>query len=218
MVGRANMSFFKLFRQLYIKSTNFTHGYQGKDKKLVSFYKAWSYCYDFSVILDPAFSREMKLMISLAVKSGDTTLDIGCGTGISTLYASEIADKVIGIDFSTDMTRKLEKKIGLKRLSNIEIITGRFPEALPQDIKFNSIISSFAIVHFTPEQRINIYKRIFNLLSSGGRLGLFSAQGEIAPSFETKNEVVKNLELAGFDKIEVNDVSDIYRVIKTEIP
>ncbi len=212
------MSIFKALRKLYIKSTDFTHGYQGNDKKLVGFYKAWSYCYDFSVNLDSAFNREMKAMVTLTVKPGDKTLDIGCGTGISTLYASKIADKVIGIDFSADMTRKLEKKIVQQKLENIEIITGRFPEELPKNIKFDSVISSFAIVHFMPEQRLNIYKQIFDLLSSGGRLGLFSAQGEIATSFETRNEVAKNLELAGFIKIEINDVSDIYRTIKSEVP
>ena len=210
------MSFLKPFRKLYIKSTDFTHSYQGKDRKLVSFYKVWSYCYDFSVSIDPAFGREMKKMIGLAVKPGDTTLDIGCGTGISTFYASEIADKVIGIDLSADMTRKLEKKIDRRTLANIEVITGSFPEALPQNIKFDSIISSFAIVHFTPEQRKSIYKQIYNLLLSGGQLGLFSAQGEIASSFETKNEIVSNLELAGFNKIGIDDVSDIYRIVKAE--
>lgn len=47
-------------------------------------------------------------------------------------------------------------------------------------------------------------------------MGLFSAQGEIASSFETKDEIVNNLELAGFNKIEVDDVSDIYRIVKAE--
>jgi cyclopropane fatty-acyl-phospholipid synthase-like methyltransferase len=210
------MSFLKPFRKLYIKSTDFTHSYQGKDKKLAGFYKAWSYCYDFSVGLDPAFSRKMKTMIGLAIKPGDTTLDIGCGTGISTFYASEIADKVIGIDLSADMMRKLEQKINRRKSVNIEVITGRFPEALPKNIKFDSIISSFAIVHFTPKQRKSLYKQIYNLLLSGGRLGLFSAQGEIASSFETKNEIVSNLELAGFNKIEIDDVSDIYRIVTAE--
>ncbi len=210
------MSFLKPFRKLYIKSTDFTHSYQGKDKELASFYKVWSYCYDFSVSLDPAFGREMKIMIDLAVKPGDITLDIGCGTGISTFYASEIADKVIGIDLSADMVRKLKQKISRRESVNIEIITGRFPEALPQNIKFDSIISSFAIVHFTPEQRKSIYKQIYNLLLSGGRLGLFSAQGEMASSFETKNEIINNLDLADFNKIEINDVSDIYRIVTAE--
>ncbi len=210
------MSFLKLFRKLYIKSTDFTHSYQGKSQKLVSFYKIWSYCYDLSVNLDPAFGREMKKMVGLTVKPGDITLDIGCGTGISTFYAAEIADKVMGIDLSADMIHKLEQKISRRKIENIEVITGSFPEALPQNIKFDSIISSFTIVHFTPEQRKNVYKQIYDLLLSDGRLGLFSAQGEIASSFETKGEIAKNLELAGFNKIEIDDVSDIYRIVTAE--
>ena len=210
------MSILKSIRKLYIKSTDFTHSYQGKVRKLISFYKLWSYCYDLSVGLDPAFRRQMKKMISMTVKPGDTTLDIGCGTGISTFYASEIGKNIIGIDLSADMLRKLEKKISQEKSTNIEVLHGSFPEALPQGIKFDSIISSFAIVHFTPEQRKSIYKQIYDILLDGGRLGLFSAQGEIASSFETKNEIADNLALAGFKKIEIDDVSDIYRTVRAE--
>ena len=212
------MGFFNPLRRLYIKSTDFTKGYQGKDEKLVGFYRAWSRFYDFSVNIDPAFSRELKAMVRRTVRKGDATLDIGCGTGMSTLYAAEIADKVVGIDFSADMTRVLRKKIRQKELENIEIITGRFPEALPRDSRFDSVVSSFAIVHFPPEQRAGVYRQIFGLLSDGGRLGLFSAQGEIASSFETKDEMIENLELAGFCGIETKDVSDIYRVASAEVP
>ncbi len=210
------MSFWKPFRKFYIKSTDFTHSYQGVTKKLAQFYKAWSYFYDFSVRLDPAFDREMKKMISSTVKPGDTALDIGCGTGIGTIYVSEIADKVLGVDLSTDMIRKLKQKISRRKIENIEVLNGAFPDDLPQNMKFNSIVSSFTIVHFTPKQRINVYKEISSFLVSGGLLGLFSAQGEIASSFETKNEIVNNLELAGFTKIRIDEVSDIYRIVQAE--
>lgn len=210
------MGIFKPLRTLYIKTTDLTRNYQGEDKKLLRFYKLWSYCYDISVSIDPAFRGEMRKMIDLVVKQGDIVLDIGCGTGISTLYASKTADKVVGIDFSSDMIHKLEQKIERKSITNIELITGRFPEALPQGLKFSSIISSFAIVHFTPEERKQIYKQIFDITINGGRLGLFSAQGEIAPSFETKNEVTDNLNAVGFKTIYTTDVSDIYRIITAE--
>jgi|Deesub1362A_J573_1020465.scaffolds.fasta_scaffold00366_33 cyclopropane fatty-acyl-phospholipid synthase-like methyltransferase len=206
----------RFFRKLYIKTTDFTRSYQGKPNKLVSFYRVWSPWYDFSVRIDPAFAKEMKKMINSVVKQGDITLDIGCGTGISTIYASKIAKKIIGIDLSPDMIARFEQKISRRKLANIEIIIGSFPEALPQNAKFDSIISSFAIVHFTSEQRRNIYKQIYNHLVNKGRLGLFSAQGEIASSFETKKEIVGNLKSAGFKNIEVEDVSDIYRIVKAE--
>lgn len=116
------------------------------------------------------------------------------------------------------MINKLKRKIHNTKINNIEIILGSFPEALPDAFIFNSIISSFAIVHFTKEERKIIYNSIFDHLISKGRIGLFSAQGEIASTFETKEEVVNNLKLAGFTCIEVDDVSDIYRIVKAERP
>lgn len=49
-------------------------------------------------------------------------------------------------------------------------------------------------------------------------MGLFSAQGEIAATFETKDEIIKNLQAAGFQKIKIDDVSDIYRITTAEKP
>ncbi|NOZ95275.1 MAG: class I SAM-dependent methyltransferase [Acidobacteria bacterium] len=212
------MSLLKPLRRLYIKSTDLTRSYQGRDTKLVAFYKVWSRCYDFSIGLDPAYRRELKRMIASVVRSGDTSLDIGCGTGISTLLASKIAEHVTGVDLSADMLRKLERKIRRRGVDNVATICGRFPEALPEGVSFDSIISSFAIVHFTPEQRKTLYQRIHGLLVRHGRLGLFSARGEIAASFETREEVVRNLELAGFNGIHIEDVSDIYRIVTAEKP
>jgi len=213
------MSFWKPFRKLYIKTTDFTHGFQGaRQAKVLGFYKLWAFCYDFSVKLDPAYPRELKNMIDTVVKRGDTVLDVGCGTGLGTIDASKIAEKVIGIDLSPDMIDKLKKKINREKIENIEVIVGSFPESLPQEAEFDSVISSFAIAHFTGEQRKIVYNYIFNYLVSKGRLGLFSAQGEIASTFETKDEIIRNLKSVGFQKIEINNVSDIYRIVRAERP
>ena len=147
-----------------------------------------------------------------AVRPGDVTLDIGCGTGLSTVYAASIAKKVVGVDPSPDMTRKLTKKIQRRNIKNIEIKNGYFPEALAHGEKFDSIISSFMLAHFGPKQRAQLIVEIYNRLNGGGRLGLFSAQGEVAPTFERRKETVNNLSLAGFQDIEVRDVSDVYRI------
>jgi len=213
------MTLWKPIRKLYIKTTDFTHGFQGESReKILGFYRLWAFCYDFSVKLDPAYARELKKMIDSVVKRGDTVLDLGCGTGLGTIYASRIADKVVGIDLSPQMTTKLQNKIRKERIENIEVVVGGFPEDLARDAKFNSVISSFAIAHFPPEQRSPVYSRIFDHLVSNGRVGLFSARGEIASTFETRNNVVENLKLAGFRQIEVDDVSDIYRIVKAEKP
>ncbi len=207
------MSIARTLRTFYIKTTNLTQSYQGKSGRLVSFYRLWALCYDFSVGLDPAFRGRMKQMISAVVRPADRVLDIGCGTGISTFFAAEIGAEVTGIDISAQMLAKLEKKIARRKSRNIALVHGSFPEALPDGAMFNCIISSFAIVHFTPEQRKDIYRQIYARLEDSGRLGLFAAQGEIAPSFETTKELRTNLAAAGFRNVEIEDVSDIYRIV-----
>lgn len=173
-------------------------------------------CYDFSVALDPAFRDGMKKMIVQTVKASDHTLDIGCGTGISSFYAAAIARQVTAIDPSADMLAKFEKKLTSRQPSNIQLIHGSFPQGMPKNVTYDSIVTSFAIVHFTPEQRKTVYKDIYDLLATGGKLGMFAAQGEIASSFETKEEVEANLIAASFQKVETIDLSDVYRIVSAE--
>ncbi len=211
------MSIWKPLRWLYIKTTDYSHGFQGeRAEKIISFYKLWSLFYEFSVKLDPAYARELQNMIEAVVQDNDIVLDIGCGTGLGTIPASKITKKVIGIDFSFEMISKLNKNIRCNNIENIELINGEFPDAVPNGIKFNSIISSFTMVHFAPERRIMLYKNMYNSLENNGRLGLFSAQGEIAPAFEKRKEIESNLESAGFHEIKISDVSDIYRIVEAK--
>lgn len=210
------MSFWKPLRELCIKWTDHTHGYQGIERRIISLHRLWSLFYDFSVNLDPAYTSEMKRMIDSVVREGDTVLDIGCGTGIGTVYASRIARRVVGIDLSIHMVRKLRKKILGEHIENIEVIVGRFPQSLPKEVKFHSTISSFAMAHIKKDQRRMVYEHIFDHLYDKGRVGLFSAQGEIASTFETRDELLLNLESCGFKGIEIVDVSHIYRITRAQ--
>ncbi len=80
------------------------------------------------------------------------------------------------------------------------------------EFRDDSIISSFMFAHLTSELRSKILVDIFKSLNSNGRFGLFSARGEIAPSFETKDEINAYLLNAGFQNIQIDDVSDINRI------
>ena len=206
----------KILRKLYIKTTNLTHGYQDKQSKIVSFYKLWAPLYDLSIKLDPAYNKNLIKMINSTVSQGDYTLDIGCGTGLGTIYAATIAQKVLGIDSSNDMLTKLEKKNKKQKICNIQLRNGFFPQTLKPKDKFNSIITSFMLAHLSKEQRTQAIKAMFDILEPNGKIGLFSAQGEIAPTFQTKKEIENNLLSAGFRNIIIEDVNDIYRISTAE--
>ena len=202
-----------LSRHVYIKTTDFTHGFQGEPaSKFLFFYRLWASFYDISVKLDPAYCRNLHNMITRVVTSDSITLDVGCGTGLGTIHAATIANKVISVDPSKDMLNKLKKKIRNRGITNVDVRKGYFPEVVGADEKFQSIFSSFMLAHLNKCQRTAMIQDMFNLITSGGKIGLFSAQGEIATTFQTRDEIQHNLELAGFKDIVIQDVDDIYRI------
>lgn len=207
------MGLISTLRKVYISTTNLTHGYQEQPEKQANLYRLWSPLYDLSLKLDSGYAAGIRQMVDAVVRDNDTVLDIGCGTGLATIYAANRARRVTGIDPSSEMLAKLRGKIEKQQIANIELIPGFFPDALAATAVFNTAISSFAIVHIPKDGRLAIYQAIYNCLQGNGRLGTFSAQGEIAPAFETKNEVQQNLESAGFEAIQLTDVHDIYRVV-----
>lgn len=213
------MSIWRPLREIYIRTTDLTHAFQGEPRDRVqSFYRLWSFCYDFSVGLDPAYGRELKMMVDSVVNEGDRVLDIGCGTGLGTIHAARAASVVVGLDISPHMTSRLRSKAARKGIDNIQVVLGGFPEALASEATFDSAISSFAVVHFPAVRRREVYENIFRRLVNGGRVGLFSARGEVATAFETRDEITGNLEAAGFRGIDVADVADIYRIVRAEKP
>jgi ubiquinone/menaquinone biosynthesis C-methylase UbiE len=199
-------------RRLYIKTTDLTHGYKGNPSKLASLYKLWSPLYDTSIKMDPAYNRNLKRMVFSAVSKNDSTLDIGCGTGIGTIHASKIARRVLGIDPSKDMLHKLQTKIRKQSIENIEIRNGFFPQSLKYGERFGSIISSFMLAHLSRSQQMQAVIAMFDILEPGGKIGLFSAQGEIAPTFQTRKELTDDLSSAGFSNYYFLDLDDIYRI------
>jgi len=206
------VTFWKPLRTFYIRTTNLTHGFQENRTALDSFYKLWAPLYDLSVSLDSGYKRNLSRMVKRVVQASDCVLDVGCGTGLATLAAAKNAKEVVALDPSQAMLDKLAKKIGREKLRNVEVRNGFFPEGLEKGKTYDSVITSFMLAHLSPETRRAAVNSMFDLLAPGGRIGLFEAQGEIAPTFQTKKEIRTNLLESGFGDIGIEDVSDIYRI------
>ena len=57
---------------------------------------------------------------------------------------------------------------------------------------------------------------LFKLLKPGGRLGLFLAQGEVAPLFSTRAELEGYLTGRDFVDVRIEDRDDVYRIVTAE--
>ena len=206
------MTMWRIPRTLYMRLAGI-----GKPSEL-GLYRWWSQVYDLSVALDPAYCRELYRMIDAVVRTGDDVLDVGCGTGLATLRAARTAKRVVGIDASSSMLDKLNRKIERTSVSNVELTLGRFPEVVASAGDFDSFISSFTVVHVPRDLRALFYQHAIEALVPGGRIGLFAARGEVLSIFETRAELAQNLRAAGFCWVEIHDVSDVYRYVTAERP
>ncbi len=108
--------------------------------------------YDFTanlyyVIGIREFAYRKMAVRSLALKRGDTVVEIGCGTGLNFRFLRAAVGpegKIVGVDLSADMLTAACERIQRNNWSNIELVQGdaatyQFPE------RVDAILSTFAI-------------------------------------------------------------------------
>jgi ubiquinone/menaquinone biosynthesis C-methylase UbiE len=114
--------------------------------------------------------REMTVDQAL-IKSGDSVLDVGCGTGEVTLLAKTRAKQgtVYGIDPAPEMIAVARKKAAHKGLE-IDFRVGVI-EALPFSDSSLDVVTSSLMMHHLPEDlKARGLAEIYRVLKPGGRL------------------------------------------------
>ena len=94
-------------------------------------------------------------------------LDLGCGTGLELeeYYRLNCNARVIGIDLSRGMLDALEEKFHGRE---IEVICGSyFDVPFGKDV-FDAAVSVESLHHFTKEEKLPLYKKLFESLKDGG--------------------------------------------------
>ncbi|MFC3418056.1 class I SAM-dependent methyltransferase [Salinicoccus hispanicus] len=124
-------------------------------------------------ILNMIFGEVMK-------KDRAEVLDIGIGTGVlaSRLYDND--HKIDGIDFSEEML-----SIAQPKMKDANLIEWNIAEGLPAGIsnkKYDSIVSTYTLHHFTDEEKLSLLKTLLSRLKDDGKILI----GDI--SFENKQD------------------------------
>ena len=114
-----------------------------------------------------------KKVLDLAqLRSGESVLDVGCGTGTLAIAAKERVGPtgaVYGIDASPEMISRATKK-AIKAGTEIVFKTG-IVEALPfPDKSFDAVLSTLMLHHLPREAREQCAREIRRVLKPGGRI------------------------------------------------
>ncbi|MGE5473871.1 MAG: class I SAM-dependent methyltransferase [Ignavibacteriales bacterium] len=116
-------------------------------------------------------------------KNGSRILDIGIGTGFLSNQLYKIGAEIYGIDFSAKMIG-----IAQEKMPNAKLYLCDFNNGLPielSNVKFDYIISSYAIHHLDHYKKILFIKQLYGMLNNNGSIII----GDVA--FQNNEELQK---------------------------
>jgi arsenite methyltransferase len=121
------------------------------------------------------------------VRSGDTVLDIGSGSGTDLLLAALLVGpegRAVGVDMTPAMREKAMANAGSIGLSNVEVLDGN-AESLPLLDETVDVVTSNGVINLVPDKRSAIAE-IHRVLRPGGRVQIADIVVSDLPSDECR--------------------------------
>jgi len=100
-------------------------------------------------------------------EEGAQVLDLGCGTGLELdeYFAINPTVNITGVDLAPGMLAALKKKFPDKALS---LIQGSYFDVPFGEEEYDAAVSVESLHHFTKEEKIPLYQKLFHALKPGG--------------------------------------------------
>lgn len=94
-------------------------------------------------------------------------LDLGCGTGLELEYYFKLNPlaSITGIDLAPEMLERLKSKFPDK---DITLILGSYFDVSFGGELYDAAVSVESLHHFTKEEKIPLYKKLYDALKNGG--------------------------------------------------
>ena len=132
-------------------------------------------------------------------KTGAHVLDLGCGTGLELheYFKRNPNAKITGIDLSEGMLDALKQKFKDQELT---LIKGSYFDVPFKKNAFDAAVSVESLHHFTKEEKIPLYKKLYHALKDSGYFILtdyFASSDEEETFF--RNELIRLKQEQGID-------------------
>jgi SAM-dependent methyltransferase len=117
--------------------------------RIASAYDAVAPHYDQQLARDAWMRRALWRHFARTFRAGDRLLDVGCGTGIDSLYLASIGMHVTAVDASVGMVERLRTKLARTPLeARVDVHVGDVVEVIGRfSGPFDGMISSFAAMN-----------------------------------------------------------------------
>ncbi|HPS58584.1 MAG TPA: methyltransferase domain-containing protein [Spirochaetota bacterium] len=146
--------------------------YDNQHRKFRDYEKEFNEMIEF---LSPGNTRELSM------------LDLGCGTGATSIYAAKVFKKVYGIDVSGMMISQAKRKAEKEGISNIEFINAGFLTYSHKDEPVDLLITRAALHHLPDFWKQAAFLRMNRVLKKGGILYIFDVVFHFDPrGYEVK--------------------------------
>jgi tRNA (cmo5U34)-methyltransferase len=138
-------------------------------EKMADFFAARVDEYDNHMMNDVVGCKEGYIkMAELLPETVVDLLDLGCGTGLELdeIFKIRLNIKVTGVDLSKAMLEVLKQKHPKK---NLTLINANYFDYDFGIERFDAAISFQTMHHFSHEQKIKLYSRVYSALKPGGK-------------------------------------------------
>lgn len=146
-----------------------------------------------------------------SLQCGETVLDLGSGGGFDCFLAAKSVGPdghVIGVDMTPDMISKARENAAKSDARNVEFRLGEI-EHLPVANSSADVVMSNCVINLSPDKP-KVYKEIFRVLKSGGRL----AVTDIVATAPLPDDVKKDLELHAACVAGASQIGEIESMLK----
>ena len=113
------------------------------------------------------YMETKKMLAESLDKDTKRILDLGAGTGLELIHLFEVFPdvSVTVVDISENMLNELSKRNFANRVTTV---CGDFFE-VDFGNNYDAVISTSALHHFKPEEKVTLYKKIFDCLKGNGQ-------------------------------------------------
>ena len=131
---------------------------------------------------DADAQAEVELLVSLGIDRDSTVVDIGAGTGQLSLAIVDVCKRVIAVDVSPVMLRRLRVKAAATGVTHLEVEQAGFLSYEHSGPLADAVYSRFALHHLPDFWKAVALDRIHAMLRPGGFFRLWDVVYSFAPA------------------------------------